>query len=316
MFIKMIIIVTKTHIDKYSLPDYERFEHLPIPDQLRQYDTGWFSKDMSVGFFGERYGRGCVMLDTESGIVKWIPYPNSLFEFNGGLSPDGSVVFRQSSRIYPQGFVDLFDSRTGEILYEQHKIDILTWSPDGMSVFYAKSHRSVHRLDMETLTDRWVTTRIREDDLIDEIYGMACSDDNSVLIIIATYGFTRIDYLTGEMISFSEHEELYTDQAIVSPDNRFLACYSSIYNPAMNIIMRSVNFNAVNVYTVDGCIFQRRIKFNESILNVFFNSDLESLTVITTRGIYLCEVGKEPELVVPLKGVKATGIVHSSVILM
>jgi hypothetical protein len=300
----MLTVVTKTDIDKYSLSDYSLIQHERIRIKFGDY-RGSLSRDGSTGIFPKSTTE-YLLLDTKTGTGNSIHFTENNLNMNTEvISPDGSVMaIMNTDDRHPS--IQLMEIDSEEIISEYRDKEITDsrlWSSDGSGLFYVRKNGTVVRLNVETMEISWTSHGIYDNHANNGVRTMACSDDDSVLMITTKHSCTTIDSQTGEIIRIQNGEFFYDEMIIISPDNRFFAFYT--YEDSI-----------VDVYTMSDNAFQHRIRIDKTVLAVGFNPDSESLTVVTIDGIYSCEPNEEPRCVVPLEDVKGACITPPSSILM
>jgi hypothetical protein len=214
----MITVITPSHIDRYSLPDCTRVEHIPHSAYIGDY-SGFISQDSSTALIPDS-DTSYTLLNTRTGESRIVDHGVTL-KGCYALSPNGSSM--AISKEYRFSNV-IQDVSTGDVVCRtDDDIIKLCWSSNGQRVAYYRGDSNVFCIDVATSETIW-SKEIESEDFINT---MVFSEDGSTLVILFECDVFVLNAETGDV--FSHLDCCCTDDVVcVSPDNtralRF--CYS------------------------------------------------------------------------------------------
>jgi hypothetical protein len=295
----MITVITQSHIDRYSLPDYNRIEHIPHSVEFGP-QTGFLSRDTSTALIPYT-DTSYTLLNTWTGESRIVDH---------GVTPTGSYILSPNGSSMVVNEDDIFsdtirDVSTGNVLYTtDNEILKLCWSLNNERVAYYRNDSNVFCIDAQSSEAFWAQ-EIKSDDEI--IEGMAFSDDGRILVVLFESEVFVLNAETGNIIS--NFECSYSgDMIYVSPDNSRVLLFSS-----------SNSYNSVVLSLKDGS--EINWNFSRRIYAAAWSLDSDSIIAVTGDGVYRIfpvedDKDKEPRRALELENVKSVGIAPPSVILL
>jgi hypothetical protein len=290
----MLTVITQSHIDRYSLPDFTRVEHTKTKVKFADYG-GYLSRDCSTGVFPYS-GTSYSILNTNTGESTIVNYRVPLLEQT--TSSDGSIIIANG-----QGRnSELREVRTGSVLTViKANISKPCWSLDNRRMAY-EDDSSIVCMNVETPERLWTRWMNLEDQ--DSITAMSFSDDGSIIVVVSYYKMFVVEVESGRLMSTFDVDNHSLNMICVSPDNRYAVLFSCLESSTVSLV--SLEDGSALTWVL-----------SRDVITAGFYSG--SVIVVTEDGVYdipSLHEHVDPTKVIELVNVKTAGIAPPNVILM